>query len=184
MPLDQAASCFLSGSPRNSLSFACDLTCLSRCPAGRAGSRGAAPGIEPGTSRTLSANHATRPSSRMPTLLVRRGKRFASRSLQRREFLRAPRQYTWPGSNWRPSACWADVIATRPQVPACRCPCHPGPVRASSLPARGERQRVGSPRSLVVAGGPRVGVEQRKRSVGSQGQAAACVHRWIASSGS
>ena len=25
--------------------------------------------------------------------------------------------YTWPGSNWRPSACWADVIATRPQVP-------------------------------------------------------------------
>ena len=25
-------------------------------------------------------------------------------------------QYTWPGSNWRPSACWADVIATRPQV--------------------------------------------------------------------
>ena len=26
-------------------------------------------------------------------------------------------KYTWPGSNWRPSACWADVIATRPQVP-------------------------------------------------------------------
>ena len=26
------------------------------------------------------------------------------------------RIYTWPGSNWRPSACWADVIATRPQV--------------------------------------------------------------------
>ena len=26
------------------------------------------------------------------------------------------RTYTWPGSNWRPSACWADVIATRPQV--------------------------------------------------------------------
>ena len=25
-------------------------------------------------------------------------------------------QYTWPGSNWRPSACEADVIATRPQV--------------------------------------------------------------------
>ena len=25
--------------------------------------------------------------------------------------------YTWPGSNWRPSACEADVIATRPQVP-------------------------------------------------------------------
>ena len=24
--------------------------------------------------------------------------------------------YAWPGSNWRPSACWADVIATRPQV--------------------------------------------------------------------
>ena len=24
--------------------------------------------------------------------------------------------YTWPGSNWRPSACGADVIATRPQV--------------------------------------------------------------------
>ena len=31
----------------------------------------------------------------------------------------APRcngKYTWPGSNWRPSACEADVIATRPQV--------------------------------------------------------------------
>jgi hypothetical protein len=27
-----------------------------------------------------------------------------------------PKQYTWPGSNWRPSACEADVIATRPQV--------------------------------------------------------------------
>lgn len=26
--------------------------------------------------------------------------------------------YTWPGSNWRPSACEADVIATRPQVRA------------------------------------------------------------------
>ena len=25
-------------------------------------------------------------------------------------------RYTWPGSNWRPSARWADVIATRPQV--------------------------------------------------------------------
>ena len=25
--------------------------------------------------------------------------------------------YTWQGSNWRPSACEADVIATRPQVP-------------------------------------------------------------------
>ena len=24
--------------------------------------------------------------------------------------------YTWPGSSWRPSACEADVIATRPQV--------------------------------------------------------------------
>ena len=24
--------------------------------------------------------------------------------------------YTWPGSTWRPSACEADVIATRPQV--------------------------------------------------------------------
>ena len=24
--------------------------------------------------------------------------------------------YTWPGSNWRPSACGANVIATRPQV--------------------------------------------------------------------
>ena len=26
--------------------------------------------------------------------------------------------YTWPGSNWQPSACGADVIATRPQVQA------------------------------------------------------------------
>ena len=29
---------------------------------------------------------------------------------------RVRENYTWPGSNWRPSACWADVIATRPQV--------------------------------------------------------------------
>ena len=29
---------------------------------------------------------------------------------------RSTRKYTWPGSNWRPSACEADVIATRPQV--------------------------------------------------------------------
>ena len=28
-----------------------------------------------------------------------------------------PKCYTWPGSNWRPSACEADSIATRPQVP-------------------------------------------------------------------
>ena len=27
--------------------------------------------------------------------------------------------YTWPGSNWRPSACEADVIATRPQLLFC-----------------------------------------------------------------
>ena len=26
------------------------------------------------------------------------------------------RGYTWPGSSWQPSACGADVIATRPQV--------------------------------------------------------------------
>ena len=25
-------------------------------------------------------------------------------------------KYTWPGSNWRPSACEADVVAARPQV--------------------------------------------------------------------
>ena len=29
---------------------------------------------------------------------------------------RQEKSYTWPGSNWRPSACEADVIATRPQV--------------------------------------------------------------------
>ena len=33
--------------------------------------------------------------------------------------------YTWPGSNWRPSACEADVIATRPQVPWRCCPSPP-----------------------------------------------------------
>ena len=27
------------------------------------------------------------------------------------------KSYAWQGSSWRPSACWADVIATRPQVP-------------------------------------------------------------------
>ena len=36
-------------------------------------------------------------------------------------------KYTWPGSNWRPSACEADVIATRPQVPCIpvQLSCHP-----------------------------------------------------------
>jgi hypothetical protein len=29
---------------------------------------------------------------------------------------RSKKYYTWPGSNWRPSACEADVRATRPQV--------------------------------------------------------------------
>ena len=44
--------------------------------------------------------------------------------------------YTWPGSNWRPSACEADVIATRPQV-LCA---------ATSVPfqtTRSERSRIG-----------------------------------------
>ena len=31
-------------------------------------------------------------------------------------FLHCSGKYTWPGSNWRPSACETDVIATRPQV--------------------------------------------------------------------
>ena len=31
--------------------------------------------------------------------------------------LRQSKKYTRPGSNWRPSACEADVIATRPLVP-------------------------------------------------------------------
>ena len=51
---------------------------------------------------------------------------------------RAAHVYTWPGSNWRPSACKADVIATRPQVRmwvanlgvltvcAHQCTCDPG----------------------------------------------------------
>ena len=29
--------------------------------------------------------------------------------------------YTWPGSSWRPSACEADIIATRPQVLLVQC---------------------------------------------------------------
>ncbi len=29
---------------------------------------------------------------------------------------------TWPGSKWRPSVCWAAVVAARPQVPACGHP--------------------------------------------------------------
>ena len=31
--------------------------------------------------------------------------------------------YTWPGASWRPSACEADVIATRPQVLHVHCSC-------------------------------------------------------------
>ena len=41
-------------------------------------------------------------------------------------------KYTWPGSNWRPSACEADVIATRPQV-------HVAEVRAAGTPERHHR---------------------------------------------
>ena len=33
--------------------------------------------------------------------------------------------YTWPGSNWRPSAREADVIATRPQVLLASSPLDP-----------------------------------------------------------
>ena len=39
--------------------------------------------------------------------------------------------YTWPGSDWRPSACEADVIATRPQVR-----CH---LQSPHLPDYGSR---------------------------------------------
>ena len=38
-------------------------------------------------------------------------------SVQKLSLAACDRSYTWPGSSWRPSACEADVIATRPQVP-------------------------------------------------------------------
>ena len=36
--------------------------------------------------------------------------------------VRVEKKYTRPGSNWRPSACEADVIATRPLVPCSGSP--------------------------------------------------------------
>ena len=47
-------------------------------------------------------------------------------------------KYTWPGSNWRPSACEADVIATRPQVHVQGLPAeyHAAGPRASVIDAR------------------------------------------------
>ena len=50
-----------------------------------------------------------------PCQLVTRDKMRCGRQAEYwRNTNRSP--YTWPGSNWRPSACEADVIATRPQV--------------------------------------------------------------------
>ena len=43
-------------------------------------------------------------------------------------------KYTWPGSNWRPSACEADVIATRPQVPVKTDDRHKGVGRRKAPP--------------------------------------------------
>ena len=37
-------------------------------------------------------------------------------SLRVRELVKDVAEYTQPGSSWRPSVCWADVIATRPWV--------------------------------------------------------------------
>ena len=37
-------------------------------------------------------------------------------SLRVRELVKDVAEYTQPGSSWQPSACWADVIATRPWV--------------------------------------------------------------------
>ena len=64
--------------------------------------------------------------------------------------------YTWPGSNWRPSACEADVIATRPQV--LLTPCHR---RGLSWPVH-ERRRGGA-----GGGGGGRGPTRRRRGHGS-----------------
>ena len=55
--------------------------------------------------------------------------------------------YTWPRSNWRPSACEADVIATRPQV-LLSAFCAPGPRRC--VPP----QMVSTPACVAGRSGP------------------------------
>jgi hypothetical protein len=50
-------------------------------------------------------------------------------------------QYTWPGSNWRPSACEADVIATRPQVLELFCQRHSDRTRTKRPRKRLDKDR-------------------------------------------
>ena len=77
--------------------------------------------------RPLGSKQAPRPARRTEVLRAGRGAEGESAchdnsdALQRRSPAfwlnnHSTTNYTWPGSNWRPSACWADVIATRPQV--------------------------------------------------------------------
>ena len=81
------------------------------------------PGIEPWTFRALSENHVTRPNSRLQV-------KFAVKQVPNTELLLRTK-YTWPGSNWRPSACWDDIITTRPQV---RCPLGRQEIECSAWP--------------------------------------------------
>ena len=79
--------------------------------------------------------HARLPSNAMPAFVPRaatHGKKNMSCRLsgrlstngavakQKPQQAKPGAQYIWPGSNWRPSACEADVIATRPQM-LCLC---------------------------------------------------------------
>ena len=55
-------------------------------------------------------------------------------------------KYTWPGSNWRPSACEADVIVTRPQVQVTE-------MRAAGISQRRRTIGLDAPASTIPPGG-------------------------------
>ena len=87
--------------------------------------------------------------------LLEKGKAQATRARRAANSVAqsSERKCTRPGSNWQPSACWADVIATRPRVPRV----HAESVSFPRLRSESKFRALGRTRKarLVEAGGSR-----------------------------